>query len=67
MSNPRPSGLFGQSEDVAMTEREGTYEYAMTAIPSSPQVAITKPEDIDKLPGSGKVVLMLTVFGFLLV
>ena len=50
-----------------MTEKEGTYEYAMTAIPSSPQVAITKPEDIDKLPGSGKVVLMLTVFGFLLV
>jgi hypothetical protein len=53
-----------------MTEKEGAYEYAMTAIPSSLQVAITKPMNIDELPGSGragKVASMLTIFGLLLV
>ena len=53
-----------------MTEKEGAYEYAMTAIPSSLQVAITKPMNIDELPRSGqeeKAASALTIFGLLLV
>jgi hypothetical protein len=49
-----------------MVERGGAYEYATTAIPSSLQVAITKPMNVDKLPG-GQAASMLTVFGLLLI
>jgi hypothetical protein len=48
----------------------GAYVYAMMAIPSSLQVAITKPMNIDELPWSGQarnVWSMLTIFGLLLV
>ena len=46
------------------------YEYAMTAIPSSLQVAITKLINIDKLSESreaGKVGSMLTIFSLLFI
>ena len=52
-----------------MMEREDAYECATTATPSSLQVAITKPMNVDKFPGSGqagKVTSMLTIFGLLL-
>ena len=53
-----------------MVEKEGAYEYATTAMPSSLQVAITISMNVDKLPGggqAGKVVSMLTILGLLLV
>ena len=53
-----------------MVEREDAYKCATTATPSPLQVAITKPMNFDKLPGSGqagKVASMLTIFGLLLV
>jgi hypothetical protein len=55
-----------QSEEETMVERGGAYEYATTAIPSSLQVAITKPKNVDKLP-AGQAASMLTVFGLLLI
>ena len=53
-----------------MVEKEGAYEYATTAMPSSLQVAITISMNVYRFPEggqAGKVVSMLTILGLLLV